>query len=129
MKNKTTFCLATAFAAATMLLGCGGDEEATAPTIEPIDVSQEAAKPNNSRTKSTKRTAKSAIDRIDDALDNDNYMAAVDIAIKSGKTADENMSNLRYVQEELGDPMANGDTKAHEAYKKLNTFYIIQHQR
>ena len=28
-----------------------------------------------------------------------------------------------------GTPMAQGEAKAHDAYKKLNAFYIMQHQR
>ncbi|MCS1407853.1 MAG: hypothetical protein M2R45_01014 [Verrucomicrobia subdivision 3 bacterium] len=117
-----------AFTLSTALIGCGGDETAS-ESAEPI--TQEAAAPKASKKKTaSKKAGQSTFDRINAALDRGNYMAAVDIAIKSGgKNASENMSNLRYVQKELGGPMANGDRKAHEAYKKLNAYYLMRYQR
>jgi hypothetical protein len=128
MNHRIRLTTLLAFTVSTFLVGCGSDETAN---IEPISIEQEVAAPKAAKKKSTanRKKTRSVMDQIDDALDRGNYMAAVDIAMKSGKTASENMSNLRYVQDELGDPMAQGDSKAHNAYKKLNAFYIMQHQR
>jgi len=118
--------------ATAILAGCGGDDSAAVPEVQPISEETVAApSPAKKKKKTTtaRKTGRSAMDRIDDALDDGNYMAAVDIAIKSGSSADENMDNLRYVQTELGDAMARGDRRAHEAYQKLNAFYIMRHQR
>jgi len=130
MNNNIRLTTLLAFTFSTFLIGCGGDESASEST-EPTSVTQEVAAPKAAKKKSTakKKKTRSVMDQIDDALDRGNYMTAVNIAMKSGKTASENMSNLRYVQDELGDPMAQGDSKAHDAYKKLNAFYIMQHQR
>ena len=130
-KINILLSLALTCAVSSVLVGCGGEDESATQTIEPIDVGEPATAsqaPTKKRS-STKRVAKSVEDRIDDALDRGNYMGAVDIAIKSGKTASENMSYLTYVQTELGGPMARGDKKAHEAYKKLNYAFIQNHQR
>ncbi|MBT5707012.1 MAG: hypothetical protein HOI66_11900 [Verrucomicrobia bacterium] len=128
MNDKIRLTTLLAFTVSTFLVGCGSDESAS---TEPTSVTQEVAAPTAAKKKTTakKKKTRSVMDQIDDALDRGDYMAAVNIAIKSGKTASENMSNLRYVQDELGDPMAQGEAKAHDAYKKLNAFYIMQHQR
>ncbi len=129
MKVKSSFAILLSAGLAVGLVGCGGDEtEATAP--EPVSAAPEvAAKPSSKKKSSTKRQTRSAMDRIDAALDAGKYMAAVDIAIKAGKSASENMEHLRYVQDELGGPMANGDKEAHKAYQKLNAAYLMNHQR
>ena len=130
LKHHALLASITVLALSTYLVGCGGDDDESASTEPAPMATQETASSTATKKKAApKRQTKSTLDRIDAALDAGNYMAAVDIAVKSGKTASENMNNLRYVQEELGDPMARGDRKAHEAYKKLNAFYIMRHQR
>lgn len=129
LNHRASFTSIAAIALSTFLVGCGGDDSESASEPAPVVAQETATKTPAKKKAAPKRQTKSTLDRIDAALDAGNYMAAVDIAVKSGKSASENMSNLRYVQEELGDPMARGDRKAHEAYKKLNAFYIMRHQR
>lgn len=100
-----------------MLIGCGGDDEnASAPIADTQNAKKAPPGP-------------SVEDRIDDAIDAGNYDAAVKIAIKSGKTRADNMDYLKYASDGLTSLMANGDKKAHAAYRKLNAHYERVHRR
>lgn len=128
MIAKTTKCIVAllALAVTTTFVGCGGgEEEAPVADIQPIDVDPAPVAKKKSSSTKARASAKSAMDRIDAALDRGNYTAAVDIAIKSGKSPAERMDNMRYVQDELGDPMARGDKKAMQAYQKLNAVWLM----
>ena len=126
VKVSNPLSVGLAVVLASFMVGCGsGGEEEPVADIQPIDVQPAAAAKPSSGKKKPRASARSAADRIDDALDRGNYMAAVDIAVKSGKTPAERMDNIRFVQSELGDPMARGDKKAMQAYQKLNAVWLM----
>ena len=103
-----------AFVVSAMLAGCGGnDEENTEPAA----------------AQKTERKARSVLDKIDDALDQGNYMAAADIALRQSKTPADRQENVQYVSDAIAGAMAQGDAKAHQAYKKLNAFWMRQQGR
>lgn len=120
MKTSILF----AFVVSAILAGCGGNnEENNEPTA-----AVEKPKPASS-TQKTERKARSVLDKIDDALDQGNYMAAVDIALRQSKTPADRQENVQYVSDAIAGAMAQGDAKAHQAYKKLNAFWMRQQGR
>ena len=135
MSGKTITRLSLATFLSLILLGCGGGEEALAPAETDTTVAAEpeikGKKSSGVRSVSSgsAQSSASAYDRIDSSLDSGNFMGAVNVAIKSGGNATENMEYVRYVQTQLGDSIARGDAKAIEAYNKLNAFYMMKYQR
>ena len=135
MNGKSIAGLSLASFLSLILLGCGGGEEAVAPAdvnttvaAEPEIKGKKSSGVRSASSGSAQSNA-SAYDRIDSALDSGNFMGAVNVAIKSGGNATENMEYVRYVQTQLGDSIARGDAKAIEAYNKLNAFYMMKYQR
>ena len=119
MKTSTLF----AFVVSAMLAGCGGNNE---ENNEPAAVVE---KPTTAATQKTERKARSVLDKIDDALDQGNYMTAVDIALRQSRTPADRRENAQYVSDAIAGAMAQGDAKAHQAYKKLNVFWMRQQGR
>lgn len=119
MKTSILF----AFVVSIMLAGCGGNNgENNEPTAA-------VEKPTPSATQKTERKTRSVLDKIDDALDQGNYMTAVDIALRQSKTPAGRRENAQYVSDAIAGAMAQGDAKAHQAYKKLNAFWMQQQGR
>ena len=135
MSGKTITRLSLAAFLSLVFVGCGGGEEAVAPAEVETTVAAEpeikGKKSSGVRSASSgsAQSNASAYDRIDSALDSGNFMGAVNVAIKSGGNATENMEYVRYVQPQLGASIARGDAKAIEAYNKLDAFYMMKYQR
>ena len=106
MKFKAHLTRLLALAVLTVFVGCGGDD--TAATDIPTDTTPVAAEQTAKKTSVARKkpsasggssaAARSFTDRVNAALDKGNYMGAVDIAIKSGKSRQENMDNLLRIQ-------------------------------
>ena len=119
MKTSILF----AFIISAILSGCGGnDEENTEPAAA-------VEKPKPAAAQKTERKTRSVLDQIDDALDQGNYMAAADIALRQSKTPADRRENVQYVSDAIAGAMTQGDAKAHQAYKKLNAFWMQQQRR
>ncbi|MDG1890443.1 MAG: hypothetical protein P8L18_03950 [Verrucomicrobiota bacterium] len=130
MKSFSLLSVLPIAALTLALAGCGGGDDATPePDPAPVVEQESASSSKSTKKKSAPKPTRSVMSRIDDLLDRGNYMGAVNLAIKSGKTRAENEEYMRNVQGALGDPMARGDAKAMEAYKKMNAFFIMQNQR
>lgn len=119
MKTSILFALVVS----TMLAGCGGNDEKNTETAAAVE------KPKTAATQKTERKTRSVLDKIDDALDQGNYMAAADIALRQSKTPADRRENAQYVSDAIAGAMAQGDAKAHQAYKKLNAFWMRQQGR
>lgn len=119
MKIFTLF----AFIVSTMLVGCGGNNEENNEPAAAVE------KPTPTAAQKTERKTRSVLDKIDDALDQGNYMAAVDIALRQSKTPADRRENTQYVSDAIAGAMAQGDAKAHQAYKKLNVFWMQRQGR
>ena len=120
MKTSILFAFVVVLA---MLVGCGGNNEENNEPAAAVE------KPKPASTQKTERKTRSVLDKIDDALDEGNYMAAVDIALRQSKTPADRRENVQYVSDAIAGAMAQGDAKAHQAYKKLNAFWMRQQGR
>lgn len=119
MRTSILFALVVS----AMLVGCGGNNEENNEPAAAVE------KPTPAVTQKTEKKTRSVLDKIDDALDQGNYMAAVDIAIRQSKTSADRRENANYVSDALGGAMSQGDAKAHQAYKKLEVFWMQQQGR
>ena len=119
MKTSLLF----AFVVSTMLAACGGNDE---ENTEPAAVVE---KPKPAAPQKTERKTRSVLDKIDDALDQGNYMTAADIALRQSKTPADRRENVQYVSDAIAGAMAQGDAKAHQAYKRLEAFWMRQQGR
>ena len=112
-----------AFVVSIMLAGCGGNNEENNEPAAAVE------KPKPAATQKTERRTRSVLDKIDDALDQGNYMTAVDIALRQSKTPAGRRENVQYVSDAIAGAMAQGDAKAHQAYRRLEAFWMQQQGR
>ena len=122
-----------------LLVACGSDDSATSEVPEVnTDVSVGEAK-TQSKKPSARRTTgggsgeagsnpavKSALAKVEAALDAGNYTAAVDIVLKTQMDPADQRVAYGMVTDEVTDAMASGDANATKAYQTMNQVRLMR---
>ena len=117
---------------------CGGGDEPQPMPAEAVDTSVGQAEVKG-KTSSGKRTVntggggsgssaavKSAIAKVEDALDAGNYTGAVDIVLKTRMDPADQRMAYGMVTDEITDAMSRGDANAMKAYQTMNQVRLMR---
>jgi len=117
---------------------CGGGDESQPMPTETVDTSVGQAEVKG-KTSSGKRTVntggggsgssaavKSAIAKVEDALDAGNYTGAVDIVLKTRMDPADQRMAYGMVTDEITDAMSRGDANAMKAYQTMNQVRLMR---
>ena len=117
---------------------CGGGDESQPIPDETVDnsVGQAEVKGKVSSGKRTVSTGgggsgssaavKSAIAKVEDALDAGNYTGAVDIVLKTRMNPADQRMAYGMVTDEITDAMSRGDANAMKAYQTMNQVRLMR---
>ena len=121
-----------------LLVACGSDDSATSEVPEVnTDVSVGEAKTQSKKTSARRTTGggsgeagsnpavKSALAKVEAALDAGNYTAAVDIVLKTQMDPADQRVAYGMVTDEVTDAMASGDANATKAYQTMNQVRLM----
>ena len=122
-----------------LLVACGGEDSATQelPQVN-TDVSVGEAKTEARKTSARRTTGggsgevgsnpavKSALAKVEAALDAGNYTAAVDIVLKTQMDPADQRVAYGMVTDEVTDAMASGDANATKAYQTMNQVRLMR---
>ncbi|HAO66742.1 MAG TPA: hypothetical protein DCR17_08670 [Verrucomicrobiales bacterium] len=122
-----------------LLVACGSDDSATSEVPEVnTDVSVGEAKTQSKKTSARRTTGggsgeagstpavKSALAKVEAALDAGNYTAAVDIVLKTQMDPADQRVAYGMVTDEVTDAMASGDANATKAYQTMNQVRLMR---
>ena len=122
-----------------LLVACGSDDSATSEVPEVnTDVSVGEAKTQSKKTSARRTTGggsgeagsnpavKSALAKVEAALDAGNYTAAVDIVLKTQMDPADQRVAYGMVTDEVTDAMASGDANATQAYQTMNQVRLMR---
>lgn len=119
-------------------VGCGGDETATDVPAVNTDVSVGEADTQARKTSARRSTntgsgevgsnpaVKSALAKVEAALDSGNYTGAVDIVLKTKMDPADQRVAYGMVTDEVTRAMATGDANATKAYQTMNQVRLMR---
>ena len=122
-----------------LLVACGSDDSATSEVPEVnTDVSVGEAKTQSKKTSARRTTGgasgeagsnpavKSALAKVEAALDAGNYTAAVEIVLKTQMDPADQRMAYGMVTDEVTNAMASGDANATKAYQTMNQVRLMR---